>query len=127
MELIFFVLDYGIKCVRDEEGPLIPSVTVEDEAGVRHLHLIVVDRLEQAIDQAMVFGDEVDIHSRVAVAYDGSVTVDGAQMDAIIVVARDRGRTEAQVVFAQRYKPKKPRQRFRAVGNLVFLCKPSRG
>jgi len=21
MELIFFVLDYGIKCVRDEEGP----------------------------------------------------------------------------------------------------------
>ena len=48
MELIFFVLDYGIKCVRDEDGPLIPFVTVEDEAGVRHLHLMVVDRSEQA-------------------------------------------------------------------------------
>jgi len=102
-------------------------VTVEDEAGVRHLHLIVVDRLEQAVDQAMVFADEVDINSRVAVAYDGSVTICGAQMDAIIVVARDRGRTEAQVVFAQRYKPKRPRQRFRTVGSPVFLGQPSQG
>ena len=94
---------------------------------MRHLHLIVVDRLEQAVDQAMVFADEVDINSRVAVAYDGSVTICGAQMDAIIVVARDRGRTEAQVVFAQRYKPKRPRQRFRTVGSPVFLGQPSQG
>ena len=126
MELIFFVLDYGIKCVREEDGPLIPFVTVEDEAGVRHLHLMAVDRSEQAIDQAMVFADEVDIHSRVAVGYDGSVTIDGAQMDAVIVVARDRGRTEAQVVFAQPYEPKRPRQRFRRVGDPVFLGQPGR-
>lgn len=30
MEVILFVLDYDVKCVRDLEGPFIPSVTVED-------------------------------------------------------------------------------------------------
>lgn len=140
-EFILFVLDYSVKCVRDEDGPFIPSVSVEDEAGERHLHLMVADRLEQAIDKAMVFADEVDTRSRVAVSYDGFVAIDGAvqwsafplgpsagaQMNAIIVVARDRGSTEAQVVLAQRYKPKKPPRRFRTVGSPLFLGQPSHG
>ena len=97
--------------------------------------------LEQAVDEAMVFAGSVDTQSRVAVSYEGFVAIDetvlwsafplvprvGAQMNAIIVVARDRGSTEARVVYAQRYKPKKPRQRFRTVGNPVFLGQPSQG
>jgi hypothetical protein len=141
MELILFVLDWGIKCARELEGPFIPCVTVEDEAGERHLHNFIADRREQAIDEAMVFADEVGAQSRVAVCYDGFVAIGGtvfwsaspleprvgAQLNAIIVVARDRGRAEAQVVFAQRYKPKKPRQRFSTVGAPVFLGEPSHG
>jgi|GEM_PF-5337721 hypothetical protein len=76
-ELIVFVLDFGIKCVRDLGGPFIPCVTVEDGAGKRHLHSFVADRLEQAIDEAMVFADSVDAQSRVAVSYDGFVAIDG--------------------------------------------------
>ncbi|MGC2650335.1 MAG: hypothetical protein WA304_05965 [Candidatus Cybelea sp.] len=141
MELILFVLDYGISCVRDVDGPFTPCVTVEDEGGTRHLRIIVADRLERAIDEAMAFAGSVDTQSRVAVSYDGFVAIDepalwsafplvqrvGAQMNAIIVVARDRGRTEAQVVYAQRYKPNKARQRFRTVGDPVFLGQPSQG
>jgi hypothetical protein len=89
----------------------------------------------------MVFADSVDTQSRVAVSYDGFVAIDGTvlwsafplgprirgQMKAIIVVAKDRGRTEAQVVFAQRYKPKKARERFKTIGTPVLLGQPSQG
>jgi hypothetical protein len=127
MKFVLFVLNYGIKSVRDLEGPFIPSVSVEDEAGKRHLHPFMADRREHAVDEAMVFADSVDTQSRVAVSYDGSVMMGDAAMDAIVVVARDRGSTEAQVRVAQCYKPKKPGHRFSTVGSPVFLGRPSQG
>ncbi len=57
---------------------------------------------------------------RVAIAYDGYLSVEGDRADAILVEAQERGMTTC-VVFAQRYRPAKRFRAFESVGNAAFV------
>jgi hypothetical protein len=68
----------------------------------------------------MEFAKNAGNSNRVVVSYDGFVTANGAKMDAVMVVGRERGAADT-VVFAQRYTPKKFLKKFQTVGNAAFL------
>ena len=53
---------------------------------------------------------------RVAIAYDGFVTVEGERSDAVLVEAHERGQP-ASVVVLQRYRPRALLKKFAVIGN----------
>lgn len=116
MELVFAALDHGVESVTDG-GPLVPFVLVEGAEG-RELTRFVADTLEEgqarAREHAAASGAE-----RVAVAYDGYLTVQGERSDAVFVEAQERG-TDATAIFAQRYRPGGRLRKFSTIGNATF-------
>jgi len=116
IELVFAALDHGIDSVR-EGGPLIPFVLAESAEG-RDLTRFASETLEEGHAQARRHAGSSGA-DRVAVAYDGYLTVEGERSDAVFVEAQERG-TEASVVFAQRYRPGGRLRRFSTIGNAAF-------
>lgn len=117
MDLVFAALDHGIDSV-SEGGPLIPFVLAEGAEGrtlTRHVTELLEDGLAQAREQVR---GEPGLE-RVAIAYDGYLTVEGERSDAIFVEGQERGRP-ASVVFAQRYRPGGRFRKLATVGNPAF-------
>ena len=116
MEVVFAALDHGIDSVRGG-GPLIPFVLEEGEAG-RSLSRFAAERLEEGVEQARAHAS-ASSQDRVAVAWDGYLTVDGERSDAVFVEAQERA-TPSSLVFAQRYRPGGRVRRLDIVGNAAF-------
>lgn len=114
VELAFAALDHGLESVRDGDGPLVPFALTEGAEG-RHLTRFAAELLEQGQEEARRHVRESDAE-RVALAYDGYLSVEGERSDAILVEAQERG-TTISVVFAQRYRP----EPFEPVGNTAFV------
>jgi hypothetical protein len=102
------LLDLAVFAIRHALGglygsdPLIPF-TLDETEGRRRLSRFALETLEgsaaAALDHAFGVLSSVD---RVAVAYDGFVTVAGTRSEAILVRAADRSEHVSHV-FAQRY------------------------
>jgi hypothetical protein len=78
IELVFAALDHGIGSVSSSGGPLIPFILTEDEEG-RRLARFVAETLEESLAQARRQAASSDA-VRVAIAYDGYLTVEGEPM-----------------------------------------------
>jgi nucleotide-binding universal stress UspA family protein len=116
VDVVFAALDHGIDSVRDG-GALVPFVLAEDADG-RSLTRFAASTLEESQAQARQHA-EASGAARVALAFDGYLTIDGERSDAILVEAQERG-TDASVVFAQRYRPGGRLRKFSTVGNAAF-------
>jgi hypothetical protein len=116
IELIFAALDHGIESVRDG-GPLIPFLITESEDG-RELMRFAAETLEEGQAQARRHAKSSGAE-RVALAFDGYLTVDDERSDAVFVEAHEQG-AASSVVFAQRYRPASRLRKFSTVGNPAF-------
>src|SRR5262245_48314846 len=117
--LAFMALDHGIDSVR-QGGPLIPFALHEGPDGERHLTRFMADRIEEGESKARAFARDATDAVRVAIAWDGYLTVDGERSDAIFVEAQERG-TSPSSILAQRYRPKARLRKFETIGNPA-LC-----
>lgn len=119
-DLTSFALDHAVNSV-SSGGPLIPFVVVENVQG-RRLARFAAATLEEGVAQArnhLATADHGDAR-RLAVAYDGYLSIDGGRWDAVYIEAQDTGTAQA-FVFPQRYKPKARLRKFRSVGDAVSL------
>jgi hypothetical protein len=115
VELAFAALDHGIESVRDGDGPLIPFALTEGKEG-RQLTRFAAELLEQGQEEARRHIREAVGVERVALAYDGYLSVEGDRSDAILVEAQEHGMAIC-VVFARRYRP----EPFETLGNTAFV------
>jgi nucleotide-binding universal stress UspA family protein len=119
IDLALFALDHGVESIKDAGGPLVAFAVTEGPDG-RNLVRFPTERVEEgpahAREHIRGAGDPV----RVAIAYDGYVTVEGERTDAILVEAQERGQP-ASVIMAQRYRPGGRLRRFSTIGNAAFL------
>lgn len=118
MELVFAALDHGIDSV-SEGGPLMPFVLADVDEG-RTLTRFAAERLEEGVAQARSQARESPEAKRIAVAYDGYLTVEGERSDAVFVEAQERG-AASSVVFAQRYRPGGRFRKLSTIGNAAFI------
>jgi hypothetical protein len=116
-DLVFTALDHAVGSVA-EGGPLIPFAVTEGAEG-RKLARFVAERLEDAQAQARLALKADADASRVALAYDGYLTVEGERTDAVFVEAQERG--QDAVAFAQRYGAGGRFRKFATIGNAAFL------
>jgi hypothetical protein len=99
--LAMAALDYGMAS-RCDSPALVPFVVMESD-GQRYIQRFDAEPYEAAVAEAKAFLAKVsDSTSAYALAYDGFVTIEGTQFDAILVIAGERGDANA-FVFTQRY------------------------
>ena len=115
--LAAFGLQHAIASIR-RGGPLVPLVIAETSAGrsmERHLAERLEDSVELARDSARASSAD-----RIAVLYDGYLTLDHGRTDAIFAEIHERGSAIAHV-FARRYTPRGVLRRNSARGDVVYL------
>jgi len=120
-DLAFFCIDHAIASL-PQGGPLTPFVVVE-RLGKRQLYRFAFDRLEAGVSAARkhaateltTAASELD---RVAITYDGLVTLQGEKQDAILVEAYDSAPPNGHVL-AQRYG--QAGDHTQAIGNAMYL------
>jgi hypothetical protein len=117
-DLAFFALDHAIDSVSAGE-PLVPFAVVEDESG-RDLTRFAAETLEEGQANAREHVRAARDAVRVAIAYDGYLTVEGERSDAVFVEAQERGRPLG-VVLAQRYRPGGRLRKFATIGNPALV------
>jgi hypothetical protein len=122
VDLAFFALDHAVESVTSE-GPLIPFALVEDEARDRRLERFMAGTLEEAQEEARQHVRAASA-PRVAIAYDGYLTVDGERSDAVFVEAQESGDASG-LILAQRYRPGGRLRKFSTVGNPAFVGESS--
>ena len=122
-DLAFFALDHAVESVKVSGGPLIPFAATEDESG-RTLNRFVTELLEEGQQQARDYvGGATDAH-RVAIAYDGYLTIEGERFDAVLVEAQQRGDASG-LILAQRYRTGGRFRKFSTIGNPAHIGEAS--
>jgi hypothetical protein len=102
LDIVDAALDHGIRSV-DGGGTLIPFV-IHEEGGDWTLHRFVAVTLEEGVDRAREFAwHSGPTTTRIALTYDGYLTVDGVRRDAIFVQVQAAGTTTSDL-FAQQYE-----------------------
>jgi hypothetical protein len=117
-DLAFFALDHAVDSVSGG-GPLVPFALTEDEDG-RDLTRFAADSLEEGQANAREYVRAAANAVRVAIAFDGYLTVEAERSDAVFVEAQERGK-ESGVILAQRYRPPSRLRRFATIGNPVHV------
>ena len=116
--LVGFVVTHAVDSVRGG-GPLVPFAVTEDAEG-RKMNRFLMETLEDGQEAARQHVRETAA-ARVAVAYDGYLTLDGSRSDAVFVEVCERG-AETGLVFAQRYRPASSKlRRFRKIDDVEFV------
>ena len=113
-DLAFFALDHAVDSV-SAGGPLVPFAVTEDGDG-RNLTRFAAESLEEGQANARESALTAENAMRVAIAFDGYLTVEGERSDAVFVEAQERGK-ESGIILAQRYRPGGRFKRFATIGN----------
>ena len=120
LDLVLRALDHGTQSIA-LGGPLIPFVMSETAARERNHERFLADTRETALKMAREhIGQLAADAQRVALAYDGSVTIGGERSAAVLVEAQERGKA-GSVIFAQRYQPGREQRRLERTCNAAFL------
>jgi hypothetical protein len=120
LDLVVRALDQGTESIA-RGGALVPFVIADTAAGQRLLERFAADDVQSAEALAREHIKQLaEDTERVALAYDGSVTIGGERSDAVLVEAQERGKT-GSVLFAQRYQPGRQLRKLQAVCNAAFL------
>ena len=102
LDLVGAALDHGVRSV-EGGGPMIPFVIHHGPDGAT-LHRFVAETLEEGQDRARAFAWQAGPATlRIALAYDGYLTLDGERRDAIFVQAQAAD-TPTSDLFAQQYE-----------------------
>jgi hypothetical protein len=126
-DLALLALGHGIRSI-EQGGPLIPFVLTEI-GNERMVHRFLDERpggisLEGGLAQARSWVEGLDeALDAYAIAYEGSVTIEGGPRDAILVEAVEVS-SGARARFAQPYRAKRLFRRARAEGQPVTLEAP---
>lgn len=113
-DLVFKALDHAIASV-SEGGHLVPFVMTESE-----IQRYAAATLEEAKEEAENNMKAQENESRIVMAYDGFLTVNGDKKDAVFVEGVDR-MNKKQLVLAQRYVRASKDNKFDIVGNPVLV------
>lgn len=118
-DLAFVALDHAAESIRSG-GPLIPFVVTES-GGERSIERCVADTLEASLDQArQTAHSRLPACDRLAIAFDGFITFEGARTDAVYVHAFERGQSQGPQL-ALRYKRAGLLRKNKPVGNPIML------
>lgn len=121
-DLAFFALDHAVDSVSGG-GPLVPFALIEDGEG-RNLKRFAAETLEEGQANARAYVRDAANAVRVAIAFDGYLTVDGKRSDAVFVEAQDSG-VASGVILAQRYRPGGRFKKFAPIGNPAHVGQSS--
>jgi hypothetical protein len=116
-------LDYGVHVITELHEPFHPALITEDvegEKGITQLVLLDEEDAKDPLRAALTRLAEQDRVVRAAIALDGNTHIDGVTEDAIIVLAGERGESQAHE-FAQRYRRSGLRKKFQTVGNIGYV------
>jgi hypothetical protein len=120
VELMFKGLDHGIGSIQDSEGLLIAfSIFGQDE----ELEIVrfETDNVEDGQTQAQEYLTNMDEKPPFAIiAFEGIVTMEDKEFDAIIVEGFEKNDTTGYVL-AQRFERKTTKSKFEAIGNAAYL------
>lgn len=120
VELMFKGIDHGISSIQDEEGLLITFSIFEQDTELR-LARFSTERIEEGQIQAQAFLSKMDEKPNFAIiAFDGIVTIENKEYDAIIIEGFDKNDADGYVL-AQRFKRKTAKSKFEAIGNAAYL------
>ncbi len=115
-DLALMALDHGTASA--EDGPVIPFVVAEDASGKRSLARFSAGTLEASVQFAFDHAKTSDA-TRIAVCFDGFITLEDGRFDAVWVVAQERS-DEAAITFYQRYRTAHSALGFAPIGNAGF-------
>lgn len=122
-DLAMLGLEHGVSSV-EEGGPLVPFVLEENAKG-RNLKRFAAEMLEDSVAQARTYAaSRRGKADRVAVAWDGYITLEGAKSDAIFVQAFEAG-DPVSFLFVQRYKPADGQRKATPHGNPGLVDTPA--
>jgi hypothetical protein len=119
LDLVLRALDHATQSIA-LGGAFIPFVMAESAVRERDNERFPADTRETALKMAREHISQLAADARrVALAYDGSVTIGGERFPAVLVEAQERGK-EGSVIFAQRYQPGRGKQ-LAPICNAAFL------
>jgi hypothetical protein len=120
VELMFKGLDHGIGSIQDSEGLLIAFSIFGQEEELEIVRF-ETDNVEDGQFQAQDYLTNMDKKPPFAIiAFEGIVTMENQEFDAIIVEGFDKNDTTGYVL-AQRFKRKTAKSKFEAIGNAAYL------
>ena len=116
-----------LAALRKGGGPLVPFTIVVETSGKKQLNRFVTERLEDGVKKAKASITASQSLSMYAIAWDGLVTLERREWDAVLVEAGDAAE-DLGVLFSQRYVSGK-RRFFRQghcerVGNPALIGRP---
>ena len=120
VELMFKGLDHGISTINDSEGLLIAFSIFE-----RNKELKIVRFPAGKVEEGRIHAQEYLIKMEnkpdfAIIAFEGIVTMENKEFDAIIVEGFDKN-DDTGYVLAQRFKPKTAQSKFESIGNAAYL------
>lgn len=120
VELMFKGLDHGISSIQDEEGLLIAFTLFEENKELKIVRF-VTEKIQDGQIEAQKYLTKMECKPNFAIiAYDGFVTIEDIEYEAIIVEGFDKDDTTGYVL-AQRFKRKTAETKFEPIGNAAYL------
>ena len=120
VELMFKGLDHGISSIQDSEGFLIAFALFQAEQETKIVRF-ATEKLEDGPKQAEQYLKTLAPKPEFAIiAYEGIVSIENEQSDAVIVEGFDLSDAEGYVL-AQRFKRKTADSNFESIGNAGFF------
>lgn len=100
-DLVLLALEHGMASRRDGVA-LVPFVLLESD-GARYIHCFAAGTDEQAVADATAYVSREPVSTNACViTYDGTITIEGTQFDAILAIGCEYD-APSSYVFAQRY------------------------
>lgn len=120
IELMFKGLDHGISSIQDSEGLLIAFSLFQQNGEIKIVRF-VTDKLQNGPIEAQKYLVKMEKKPEFAIiAYEGIVTIENENFDAVIVEGFDKNDADGYVL-AQRFKRKTAESKFEAIGNAGYF------
>ncbi len=105
VEMALVALSHAFGNIEDGDVPMLPFVMTDSLREGRAIYRFESDSLDHALDSAQLWLERADAEvSRYAFAWDGYITLDDGQWDALFVEAGDR-LLPYGMLLCQRYVP----------------------
>lgn len=120
VELMFKGLDHGISSIQDSEGFLIAFALFQEGKEIKIVRF-ATEQIEDGPKQAEQYLRTLVTKPELAIiAYEGIVSIENEQSDAVIIEGFDKTDSEGYVL-AQRFNRKTADSNFESIGNAGFF------
>lgn len=119
MDLVFNAVQEGLLPLKEKKDP-VPFALLHTKNGLV-MQRYVADSTVQSLEKARAaLGSADEDTLAYALVYDAYVTIDGADQDALMIEAGERGQSKG-VRFVQRYNPPTESAPLIPIGEVAFL------